>query len=142
MRDFSEPIDDLDLIDAVYTRTQTAMHAKYLVIDHDGEGEEIEHVGEVVPNVGVAVFAVAFGVEAVGLCYASGLVVASDQVHARGVAQFEADEEGDCFDGKETAVYIVAWLERDVSDSVVVLKWKVSCALSRTWPKRVFVPST
>lgn len=54
------------------------MHAEYLVVDNDGEGEEIEHVGEVVPDVRIAVFAVAFGVETVGLCYASGLVVAAD----------------------------------------------------------------
>lgn len=26
-----------------------------------------------------------------------------------GVAEFEADEEGDCFDGKEAAVDVVAW---------------------------------
>ena len=54
------------------------MHAEDLVIDHDGQREEVEHVREVVPDVGVAVLAVAFGVEAVGLGYASGLVVAAD----------------------------------------------------------------
>ena len=54
------------------------MHTEDLVVDHDGQGEEVEHVCEVVPDVGVAVFAVAFGVEAIRLCYASGLVVAAD----------------------------------------------------------------
>ena len=73
------------------------MHAEYLVVDDDGEGEEVEHVGEVVPDVSVAVFAVAFSVEAVGLGDTTGLVVAADKVHAGGVAQFEADKEGDCF---------------------------------------------
>ena len=61
------------------------------------------------PDVGVAVLAVAFRVEAVGLRDAAGLVVAADEVHAGGVAQFEADEEGDCFDGEEATVYVVAW---------------------------------
>ena len=98
VRYLAEAIDDFDLIDAVDAGTQAAVHAEYLVVDDDGEGEEVEHVGEVVPDVGVAVFAVAFGVEAVGLGDATGLVVAADKVHARGVAQFEADEEGDCFD--------------------------------------------
>lgn len=78
MRNLSKPIDDFDLVDAVNTRTQPPMHAEYLVVDHDGEGEEIEHVGEVVPHVGVAVFAIAFGVKAVGLCDPAGLVVATD----------------------------------------------------------------
>lgn len=78
VRNLPEAIDDLDLVDAVYARTQAAVHAEYLVVDHDGQREEVEHVGEVVPDVGVAVFAVAFGVEAIGLRYASRLVVPSD----------------------------------------------------------------
>ena len=78
MRYLPEPIDDFDLIDTVYARTQSAMHAENLVIDHDGKGEEIEHVGEVMPDIGVAVFAVAFGIEAVGLRDSAGLVVAPD----------------------------------------------------------------
>lgn len=52
-------------------------------------------------------------------------------MHAGGVAQFEADEEGDCFDGKQASVYIVACWEKNVSDSIVVLDWRVSRALSR-----------
>lgn len=67
------------------------MDAEYLVVDHDGQGEEVEHIGEIVPDIGVAVFAVTFSVKAIGLCYASGFVVASDQVHPRRVAQFETD---------------------------------------------------
>ena len=98
VRYLPEAIDDFDLIDAVDAGTQAAVHAENLVVDDDGEGEEVEHVGEVVPDVGVAVFAVAFGVEAVGLGNAAGLVVAADEVHTGGVAQFKADEERDCFD--------------------------------------------
>lgn len=32
------------------------MHAEDLVVDHDAQGEEVKHVGEVVPDVGIAVF--------------------------------------------------------------------------------------
>ena len=67
------------------------MDTEYLVVDHHGQGEEVEHVGEVVPDVGVAVFAVAFGVKAIGLCHASRFVIAANQMHPGGVAQFEAD---------------------------------------------------
>lgn len=112
--DLAEAVDDLDLVDAVDARAQPAVHAEDLVVDDDGEGEEVEHVGEVVPDVGVAVLAVALGVEAVGLRHPAGLVVAPDQVHARRVAQFEADEEGDGFDGEEAAIYIVAWITEEV----------------------------
>lgn len=33
-------------------------------------------------------------------------------MHAGGVAEFEADEEGDCFDGEEAAVDVVTWVGR------------------------------
>lgn len=85
------------------------MDAEDLVVDDDAEGEEVEHVREVVPDVGVAVFAIAFGVEAVGLGDATRFVVAADQVYAVGVAEFEADEEGDCLDREEAAVYVITW---------------------------------
>lgn len=44
------------------------MHAEYPIIDDDGQGEKVEHVGEVGPDVSRAVLARAFGVEAVCLC--------------------------------------------------------------------------
>jgi hypothetical protein len=76
----------------------------------------------VVPDVGVAVFAAAFGVEAVGLRDAAGLVVAADEVNSVRVAQFEADEEGDGFDAEEAAVDVVAW-----RDGVLVVVQASSC---------------
>ena len=109
MRYFPEPVDDLDLIDGVYARTQAAVHAEDLVVDHHAEGQEVEHVGEVVPHVRVAVFTVALGVKAVRLRYASRLVVSSNQVHACWVAKLEADKKGYCFDGEKTAVDVVTW---------------------------------
>jgi len=35
-------------------------------------------------------------------------VVAADEVDAVGVAEFEADEQGDCFDAEETTIDVVA----------------------------------
>ena len=86
------------------------MHTEDLVVDDDAEGQEVEHVGEVVPDVCVAVLAVAFRVETVGLGHAARFVVAADEVHAGWVAELEADEEGDCFDGEEAAVDVVTWV--------------------------------
>lgn len=85
------------------------MDAEDLIVDDAGEGQVIEHVGEVMPYCRVAVFARAFGVEAVGLGDAARFVVASDEVDALRVAEFEADEEGDCFDAEEAAVDVVPW---------------------------------
>ncbi len=108
MRYLPEAVDDLDLVDAVDAGAEAAVHAEDLVGDDDREGQVVEHVGEVVPHGGGAVFARAFRVEAVGLRDAPGFVVATDEGDAGGVAQFEADEEGDGFDGEEAAVDVVA----------------------------------
>ena len=67
MRDLSEPIDNLDLIDMMYRRAETTVDAEYGVVDDDREGEEIEHVGEILPDGGCAVFSGTFKVESVCL---------------------------------------------------------------------------
>ena len=108
MGNFSKSIDDPDLIQGMNAGTQSPMDAKDAVVNDNRECEEVEHVGEVVPHVGVAVFAIAFGVEAVRLRDAARFVVAADEVHAGGVAEFEEDEEGDGLDAEEAAVDVVA----------------------------------
>lgn len=75
----AEAVDDLDLIDRVDGWRKTSMYAEYVVIYDDGECEEVEHVREVVPDVGIAVFAATFGVEAVRLGDAARLMVAADE---------------------------------------------------------------
>lgn len=113
------------------------MHAKDFVVDDAGEGEIIEHISEVVPDCRVAVFATAFGVEAVGLSDAAGFVVAADEVHALRVAEFEADEEGDRFDAEEAAVDVVAWKEGIVRGGrwwdIVVLAWPTEEEVVGVW---------
>lgn len=47
----------------------TAMYAEYLVVDDHGKRQEVEHVREVRPDMGTAVFPYAFGVEAVCLIH-------------------------------------------------------------------------
>ena len=64
------------------------MHAEDLIVDHHAESEEIKHIGEIMPNVCVAVLAGALGVETVRLCYTPGLVVPADQMHSLRVSQF------------------------------------------------------
>lgn len=84
------------------------MYAKDLVVYDHGQSEKVEHVGEVVPHVRVAIFARALGVEAVRLGDTARLVVAADEVDAVGIAQLQADKEGDGLNGEEPAVDIIA----------------------------------
>lgn len=41
------------------------MHAEDLVIDDDTQSEEIKHIGEIMPDIGIAIFSSAFRVETV-----------------------------------------------------------------------------
>jgi len=54
------------------------MNAKYLIIYNDAKGEKVEHIGKMVPDIGISVLSRTFGVEPVGLGNPAGLVVAAD----------------------------------------------------------------
>ena len=54
------------------------MYAEYLVVDNHTQRQEVKHIRKIMPTVRAAVFSGAFGVEAIRLCDASGLVIAAD----------------------------------------------------------------
>lgn len=86
MGDFAKPVDDFDLINRVDRRRKTAVNAEDLVVDDHAQGKEIEHVGEIVPDIGIAVFACTLRIKSIGLSYAARLVVAADEMNAMGVS--------------------------------------------------------
>lgn len=69
------------------------MNAKDLITYDHAQRQVVEHISKVVPDVGAAVFASAFGIEAIRLCDASRFVVSADEVDAPRPAQFQADQE-------------------------------------------------
>lgn len=85
------------------------MQTEDLVLDKGSQGQEVKEVGEVFPDIRIAVLAKALIVEAVDLRDLSGLVVAAQDCDARGIADFEGDEEGDGFDAIIATVDIVAF---------------------------------
>lgn len=84
------------------------MEAEDLVVDEGGEWEVVEEVGEVLPDVGVAVLAEALVVEAVNLGDLAGLVVSTEDGDALWVADLEGNEESDGLNGVVSTVDIVA----------------------------------
>lgn len=80
MWDFSVSVDDFDLVDGVYAWTEAAVYAENVIVNDNCESEKVEHVGKIMPHVGIAVFARTFGVKAVGLGDSTGFMVATDQV--------------------------------------------------------------
>ncbi len=92
MWNLPEAVDDLDLIDAVNARAQTTVHAEDLIIDHHRKSKKIEHIGEVVPHIGITILAIAFSVEAVRLSNTAGLMVTADEMDAVRIPELKADE--------------------------------------------------
>ena len=58
------------------------MYTKDLIVNDNAQGKKVEHVCEIMPDIGVPVLAGAFCIKAVRLCYASRLVVASYQMYS------------------------------------------------------------
>jgi hypothetical protein len=108
VRNLPEAVNDLDLVNAVDAGRKAAVYAEDLVVNHHREREVVEHVGKIVPDISIAVFPTAFGVEAVRLRHATGLVVTADEMDAMWIAELEADEERYCFNAEKTAVDIVS----------------------------------
>jgi hypothetical protein len=86
----------------------TSVYTEYLIINHNAQSQKVEHVGKIMPHIGVPILPRTLSVEAIGLGDAARLVVAADQVHAVRIPQLEADEEGDGLDAEHAAVDIVA----------------------------------
>lgn len=83
----TEPVDDLDLVNRMNGRRQAAVDTEDLVIYNNTQSKKIEHVGEIVPDIGVAVFSSAFGVETVRLRDTPRFMVSSDQMDSFGVSE-------------------------------------------------------
>jgi hypothetical protein len=91
------------------------MQAEDLVLDKSGEREEIEEIGEVLPDVCVSILAETLVVKAVDLSDLTGFVVATKDGYALGVADFEGNEQGDGLDGEIATVNVIACQELAVS---------------------------
>lgn len=82
VRDLTKPVDDFNLIDRMDGWRKAAVYAEDLIVDHHAQGQKIEHVREIMPDVGIPVFPRAFSIEPVGLRDASGLMVSANKMDA------------------------------------------------------------
>lgn len=105
-----EPVNDLDLIDRVDGGRKATVDTEDLVIDHYAQCEKVEHVGKIVPDVGIAVFPSTLGIKPVRLGHTARLVVPTDKVYSLGISQFQAYKERDGLDAEKTTIHIVAYI--------------------------------
>lgn len=109
MGNFLNAIEGTNVVESVDRGTQTAVKAENLVLDKGGEGEVIEEVGEVFPDIGVAVFAQALVVKTVDLCDLAGFVISSENGDTLGVTDLKTDKESDRLHRVVTTVDVVTW---------------------------------
>ena len=96
------------MVERVERRREPAVQAEDRVVDGRGQRQVVEEVGEVLPDVGVAVLAQALVVEAVDLRDLPRLVVAAQDSHAVAVPHLERDEQRRRLDRVVAAVDVVA----------------------------------
>mmetsp|Transcript_3560 Transcript_3560/g.6810 ORF Transcript_3560/g.6810 Transcript_3560/m.6810 type:complete len:278 (+) Transcript_3560:505-1338(+) len=107
-------VDDPYLVERVDRWRQAAVYAENLVLDERREGEIVENLGAVAPDVDRAVLAQALVVKAVDLRDLAALVVAADERHALRVPHFEREQQQKRLDRVVAAVDKVA--HEDVVD--------------------------
>ena len=69
------------------------MEAENLAIDQGRKGKIVEQIGEILPDIGIAVLSQAFVVESVDLCDLTGFVVATQDGNSFTVPHLENKKE-------------------------------------------------
>jgi hypothetical protein len=108
MRHLLYAVERSNVIQCVDAWRQATMQTEDLVVDQGSKREVVEEVRKVLPDVGVAVLAQAFIVEAVDLGDLAGLVIAAKDGDALWVSDLERDEEGHSLDREITSIDIIA----------------------------------
>lgn len=98
------------LVDARQVRAEPAVHAEDTPVDDSSEGEVVEDLAAVAPDVRGAVLALALVEEAVHLRDLPRLVVPPDERDPVGVSYFVGEQQEEGLDGVEPAVDEVAYV--------------------------------
>ena len=89
------------LVDTLQTRTQPSVHAEHPPVHDRAQGEVVEDLTTPPPDVAAPVFPLALVVEPINLGDLSRLVVAPDESHSLGLADFQREQEEEGFNAVE-----------------------------------------
>lgn len=141
VRNFAFPVDGSQLVERGHAGTESAVDAKYAIVDDGGEGQVVEEFGAAFPDLRRSVLSQAFVVESVDLSDLPRLVVASDQRHAIRVPHLQRHQKQKRFDGIVPAVHEVSQkniprlrtIAADSEELEQVVKLPVQVAAYRDW---------
>lgn len=108
MWNFLYTVEGSDVIQRINAWGETSVKAEDLIIDQGSEGEVIEEVGEVFPDIRIAILPEALIVEAIDLSDLAGFVVATEDCDSLGVSDFEGNEQCDGLNRVVTSINVVA----------------------------------
>ena len=107
MRNFLYAVQSSDVVQSIDTWGETSVEAEDLIVNKCGEGKVVEEIGEVFPDVGIAVFSETLVIEAVDLGDLTGFVVTTENCDALGVSDFESNQESNGFDRVVSSINII-----------------------------------
>jgi hypothetical protein len=70
---------------------RTSVNTKYLVINDHAQGQKVEHVGKIMPNIRIPIFPRAFGIEPIRLRNTPRLMVSPNQMHSMRVSKLQTN---------------------------------------------------
>lgn len=98
------------------------MNTENFTVDDRTEDEKVKYLAAAFPDGSVAVFLLAFFVEAVNLGDLAGFVIAAHEGDTVGIADFEAEKEGEGFETE------VATVDEVAKEDVVLVAWNAGVA--------------
>jgi hypothetical protein len=107
---FLNTVEGADVVQRVNARREPTVQTKDLVVDQGGEGKVVEEVGEVFPDISVAIFSKALVVEAVYLCNLTRLVIAAQDGDALRISDLERDEKSHSLHREVASIDIITLL--------------------------------
>ena len=96
-----------DRVEAIQAGRQTTVQAEDLILHDCRERQVVEQIGEVLPDVGIAVLAHALVVEAIHLGDLATLVIAAQDRDSVSESHLQTDEQSDSLDRVVASVDVV-----------------------------------
>lgn len=112
MWNFLYAIESPNVIEGIDAWGETTVKAEDLIIDQSGQGKVIEEIGEIFPNVGIAVFSETLVIETVHLGDLTRFMISSEDSDSARVSDFQSYKKGHSLNRVITSINVITYIER------------------------------